>query len=71
MNGVISMDKSNYKVQVSCVCAETDCELENKINDICSDLAKDGYEVMNVSYAVHSTRVFCMYAMIIYKKYRM
>lgn len=63
------MKASDYIVQVECIHAETDCELEREINEACKRLTKYGYEVMNISYAIHSTRVFCLYAMIVYKKY--
>lgn len=54
-------------VQVECVYAETDVELQKRINNICETLAFNGDDVINVSYAIHSGRVFPMYAMVVYK----
>lgn len=54
-------------VQVECVYAETDVELQKRINNICKTLAFNGDDVINVSYAIHSDRVFPMYAMVVYK----
>ena len=55
------------KVQVECIHSDTDVELQERINQLCEQLAKCGDEVINVSYAIHSTRTFCLYAMIVYK----
>ena len=54
-------------VQVECIHSDTDVELQERINQFCEQLAKCGNEVINVSYAIHSTRTFCLYAMIVYK----
>lgn len=42
-------------VQVECIHSETDVELQERINQFCEQLAKCGDEVINVSYAIHST----------------
>lgn len=55
------------KVQVECVRAESDVQLEEYVNRCCTRLAECGNEVMNISYAIHPTKVFCLYAMIVYK----
>lgn len=54
-------------VQVECVYAETDVELQKRINNLCETLAINGDDVINVSYAIHSNRLFSMYAMVVYK----
>ena len=57
----------NSKVQVECIHSETDVELQERINELCEQFAKCGDEVISVSYAIHSTRVFGLYAMNVYK----
>lgn len=54
-------------VQVECVYADTDVELQKRINNLCETLAMNGDDVINVSYAIHSGRLFSMYAMVVYK----
>lgn len=61
------MCKLDTKVQVECIHSETDVELQERINRLCEQFAKCGDEVISVSYAIHSTRVFGLYAMIVYK----
>lgn len=64
INGGVGL---NTKVQVECVHADTDVELQERVNKICEQFAKCGDEVVSVSYAIHSMRTFCLYAMIVYK----
>ena len=55
------------KVQVMCIHADNDVDLEERINALCDDLSKKKIEVINVSYAINSSKVYCLYAMIVLK----
>lgn len=54
-------------VQVECVYADKNIELQKRINNLCETLALNGDEVINVSYAVSPGIIYSMYAMIVYK----
>lgn len=55
------------KVQVICIHAESDVELEERINTLCDDLSRADVDIINVSYAINSSKMYCLYAMIVCK----
>jgi len=42
-------------------------ELDEAVNRTINEIEYDGGKVVNVQLAIHSTKVFCLYAMIVYR----
>lgn len=53
-------------MRVRTVHAEDTLELDKRVNREIASIEGNGGEVVNVSLAIHSTRLFCLYAMILF-----
>lgn len=54
-------------MNVKTVYGEDSVKLDERVNSEIARIERNGGEVVNVSLAIHSSRLFCMYAMILFR----